>query len=205
MSKEQKNNKAPESDPVQKKQPESAASQETAESAQTAEKKEAASAEAREAETFTVTREEMEKMEGLAGQLAALNDQHLRLMAEYDNYRKRTQKEKESIYQDAKADTITKFLEVYDNLERAVMQEGDEENVHKKGMTMIFHQLQGILEKLGVTVLDPQGETFDPEKHNAVMHVEDENLGESVVSQVYQKGFLLGDKVIRFATVVVAN
>ena len=205
MSKEQKNNKAPESDPVQKKQPESAAPQETAESAQTAEKKEAASAEAREAETFTVTREEMEKMEGLAGQLAALNDQHLRLMAEYDNYRKRTQKEKESIYQDAKADTITKFLEVYDNLERAVMQEGDEENVHKKGMTMIFHQLQGILEKLGVTVLDPTGQPFDPEKHNAVMHVEDENLGENVVSQVYQKGFLLGDKVIRFATVVVAN
>ena len=205
MSKEQKNNKAPESDPVQKKQPERAASQETAESAQATETKETASAEAKEPETFTVTREEMEKMEGLAGQLAALNDQHLRLMAEYDNYRKRTQKEKESIYQDAKADTITKFLEVYDNLERAVMQEGDEENVHKKGMTMIFHQLQGILEKLGVTVLDPTGQPFDPEKHNAVMHVEDENLGESVVSQVYQKGFLLGDKVIRFATVVVAN
>ena len=205
MSKEQKNNKAPESDPVQKKQPESAAPQETAESAQTAEKKEAASAEAREAETFTVTREEMEKMEGLAGQLAALNDQHLRLMAEYDNYRKRTQKEKESIYQDAKADTIQKFLEVYDNLERAVAQEGDEDNVHKKGMEMIFHQLQAVLEKLGVTVLDPVGQPFDPGRHNAVMHVEDEALGENVVSQVYQKGFLLGDKVIRCATVVVAN
>ena len=156
-------------------------------------------------ETFTVTREQMEQMENLAQQLSELNDQHLRLMAEYDNYRKRTTKEKESIYQDAKADTIQKFLEIYDNLERAVNQEGDEENVHKKGMTMIFHQLQGILEKLGVTVLDPTGQPFDPEKHNAVMHVEDENLGESVVSQVYQKGFLLGDKVIRFATVVVAN
>ena len=205
MSKEQKNNKAPESDPVQKKQPEGAAPQETAESAQTAEKKEAASAEAREAETFTVTREEMEKMEGLAGQLAALNDQHLRLMAEYDNYRKRTQKEKESIYQDAKADTIQKFLEVYDNLERAVSQEGDEDNVHKKGMTMIFHELESILSKLGVTVVDPVGEPFDPEKHNAVLHIEDENLGENVVSQVFQKGFLLGDKVIRHATVQVAN
>ena len=156
-------------------------------------------------ETFTVTREQMEKMENLAQQLSELNDRHLRMMAEYDNYRKRTQKEKECTYQDAKADTITKFLEVYDNLERAVSQEGDEENVHKKGMTMIFHQLQGILEKLGVTVLDPTGQPFDPEKHNAVMHVEDENLGENVVSQVYQKGFLLGDKVIRFATVVVAN
>ena len=156
-------------------------------------------------ETFTVTREQMEQMENLAQQLSELNDQHLRLMAEYDNYRKRTTKEKESIYQDAKADTIQKFLEIYDNLERAVNQEGDEENVHKKGMTMIFHQLEGILQKLGVTVLDPKGEPFDPEKHNAVMHVDDENLGENVVSQVFQKGFLLGDKVIRFATVQVAN
>ena len=158
-----------------------------------------------EPETFTVTREQMEKMEGLAQQLSALNDQHLRVVAEYDNYRKRTMKEKETVYQDAKRDTIAKFLEVYDNLERAVSQAGDEENVHKKGMEMIFHQLQGILEKLGVTVLDPTGEPFDPERHNAVMHVEDENLGENIVSQVYQKGFLLGDKVIRFATVVVAN
>ena len=204
MSKEERNSPAPETQPVQPEQG-STAPQEKAQDAAAGEQKEQQPAKAEAPETFTVTREQMEKMEGLAGQLAELNDQHLRLMAEYDNYRKRTQKEKESIYQDAKADTITKFLEVYDNLERAVMQEGDEENVHKKGMTMIFHQLQGILEKLGVTVLDPQGETFDPEKHNAVMHVEDENLGESVVSQVYQKGFLLGDKVIRFATVVVAN
>ena len=204
MSKEERNSPAPETQPVQPEQG-STAPQEKAQDAAAGEQKEQEAAGAETPETFTLTREQMEKMEGLAGQLSALNDQHLRLMAEYDNYRKRTQKEKESIYQDAKADTITKFLEVYDNLERAVMQEGDEENVHKKGMTMIFHQLQGILEKLGVTVLDPTGQPFDPEKHNAVMHVEDENLGENVVSQVYQKGFLLGDKVIRFATVVVAN
>ena len=157
------------------------------------------------AETFTVTREQMEKMEKLAGQMAALNDQHLRLAAEYDNYRKRTTKEKETIYQDAKMDTIAKFLEVYDNLERAVTQAGDDDNVHKKGMEMIFHQLQGILEKLGVTVIDPAGQPFDPERHNAVMHVDDENLGENVVAQVFQKGFLLGDRVIRFAVVQVAN
>ena len=156
-------------------------------------------------ETYTVTREQMEKMESLAQQLSALNDQHLRVVAEYDNYRKRTLKEKQTIYQDAKADTIVKFLEIYDNLERAVSQAGDEENVHKKGMEMIFHQLQAVLEKLGVAVIDPAGQPFDPQRHNAVMHVEDENLGENVVSQVYQKGFLLGDKVIRFATVVVAN
>ena len=156
-------------------------------------------------ETFTVTREQMEKMEKLAGQLAALNDQHLRLAAEYDNYRKRTTREKETIYQDAKLDTIAKFLEVYDNLERAVTQAGDDDNVHKKGMEMIFHQLQGILEKLGVTVIDPAGQPFDPERHNAVMHVDDESLGENTVAQVFQKGFLLGDRVIRFATVQVAN
>ena len=157
------------------------------------------------AETFTVTREQMEKMEKLAAQMAILNDQHLRLAAEYDNYRKRTTKEKETIYQDAKLDTIAKFLDIYDNLERAVTQAGDDDNVHKKGMEMIFHQLEGILEKLGVTVLDPTGQPFDPEKHNAVLHIEDENLGENVVSQVFQKGFLLGEKVIRFATVQVAN
>ena len=156
-------------------------------------------------ETYTVTREQMEKLEGLAQQLSALNDQHLRVVAEYDNYRKRTLKEKETIYQDAKADTIVKFLEVYDNLERAVTQAGDEDNVHKKGMEMIFHQLQGVLEKLGVAVIDPAGQPFDPQRHNAVLHVEDESLGENVVSQVYQKGFSLGEKVIRFATVVVAN
>ncbi len=156
-------------------------------------------------ETFTVTREQMEKMEALAGQLSALNDQHLRLAAEYDNYRKRTTREKESLYQDAKIDTIAKFLEVYDNLERAVTQAGDEDNVHKKGMEMIFHQLCAVLEKMGVTVEDPQGKEFDPERHNAVMHLEDESLGENIVAQVFQKGFLLGDKVIRFATVQVAN
>ncbi len=156
-------------------------------------------------ETFTVTREQMEQMEELARQLAGQNDKYLRLAAEYDNYRKRTAKEKETIYQDAKMDTIKRFLEVYDNLERAVRQTGDEENVHKKGMEMIFHQLESVLEKLGVTVVDPQGESFDPERHSAVMHIENGELGEGVVSQVFQKGFLLGEKVIRFATVQVAN
>ena len=156
-------------------------------------------------ETFTVTREQMEKMEALAGQLSSLHDQHLRLAAEYDNYRKRTTREKETIYQDAKLDTIAKFLEVYDNLERAASQTGDEDNVHKQGMVMIFNQLRNVLEKMGVTIDDPQGQPFDPARHNAVMHVDDENLGENVVAQVFQKGFLLGDRVIRCATVQVAN
>ena len=191
--------------------PESLKAQEVQETAGVQETVEAEAVEAQEtgeteaAETFTLTREQMEQMEVLAGQMAELNDRHLRLLAEYDNYRKRTQKEKEGTYQEAKIDTIVKFLEIYDNLERAANQEGDEDNVHKKGMVMIFHQFQGVLEKLGVTEIDPMGEAFDPERHNAVLHIEDENLGESVVSQVFQKGFLLGNRVIRFATVQVAN
>ena len=144
-------------------------------------------------------------MEALAGQLSSLHDQHLRLAAEYDNYRKRTTREKETIYQDAKLDTIAKFLEVYDNLERAASQTGAEDNVHKQGMVMIFNQLRNVLEKMGVTIDDPQGQPFDPARHNAVMHVDDENLGEGIVSQVFQKGFLLGERVIRCATVQVAN
>ena len=132
-------------------------------------------------------------------------EQFLRLAAEYDNYRKRTAKEKENLWTDAKADTVQAFLPVYDNLERAVQQAGDEDNVHKKGMEMIFHQLTAVLEKLGATIVDPMGQSFDPERHEAVMHIQREELGESVVSQVFQKGFLLGEKVVRFAKVQVAN
>jgi molecular chaperone GrpE len=158
-----------------------------------------------EPETFPVTREQMEKMEGLAARVEELEEQRLRLSAEYANYRQRTAREKTTIYQDAKVDTIARFLEVYDNLERAAAQQGDEDNVHKKGMTMIFHQLESVLEKLGVTVEDPAGQPFDPIRHNAVMHVDSEELGEGVVAQVFQKGFLLDGRVIRAATVQVAN
>lgn len=155
--------------------------------------------------TYTLTREQMEAAELAARQLESVKDQFVRLTAEYDNYRKRTAKEKDNLYQDAKADTIKEFLAVYDNLERAVSTEGDEDSPHKKGLEMIFHQYQEILKKLGVTEIEAQGQPFDPEKHNAVMHIDDENLGENVVSQVFQAGFLLGDKVIRHAIVQVAN
>ena len=155
--------------------------------------------------TYTLTREQMEAAELAAKQLESVKDQFVRLTAEYDNYRKRTAKEKDSLYQDAKADTIREFLAVYDNLERAVATEGDEDSPHKKGLEMIFHQYQEILKKLGVTEIEAQGAPFDPEKHNAVMHIDDENFGENVVSQVFQAGFMLGDKVIRHAIVQVAN
>ena len=131
-------------------------------------------------------------------------DQFLRLAAEYDNYRKRTAKEKENLWTDAKADTVQAFLPVYDNLERALKQETADE-AYKKGVEMTMNQLKEVFAKLGVTEIDAQGKPFDPNLHNAVMHIEDENLGENTVAQVFQAGFMLGDKVIRFAMVQVAN
>ncbi len=156
-------------------------------------------------ETFTLTREQMEKLEGVAAQLAAEQDKYLRLAAEYDNYRKRTAKEKESVYADAKIDTLKALLPVYDNLERGLAQYGDEDSPHRKGLEMIFTQFQESLAKLGVTQIDAAGQPFDPEKHNAVMHVEDERFGENTVAEVLQQGFALGDKILRFAIVKVAN
>ena len=162
-------------------------------------------AETAEPETFTVTKEQMEKMEALAAQLAAQQDKFLRLAAEYDNYRKRTAKEKEAIYADAKIDTVTALLPVYDNLERGLAQYGAEDSPHRKGLEMIFAQFKESLAKLGVTAIDAVGQPFDPEKHNAVMHVEDESVGENTVVEVLQQGFTLGDRVLRFAIVKVAN
>ena len=158
-----------------------------------------------EQEIFTVTREQMEKMEGLAKALAAEQDKYLRLAAEYDNYRKRTAKEKESLYTDAKIDTVNALLGVYDNLERGIAQYGDEESPHRKGLEMVFNQFKESLKKLGVETMDAVGQSFDPEKHNAVMHIEDESYGENTVVEVLQQGFTLGDKVLRFAIVKVAN
>jgi len=153
----------------------------------------------------TFTHEQVEKMEQAAKQLETMKDQFARLAAEYDNYRKRTTKEKETLYQDAKADTIREFLAVYDNLERAAGAPGGEDDPHKKGLEMIFNQYRELLKKLGVTEIEAQGKPFDPERHEAVMHIEDESFGENEVAQVFQAGFLLGDKVIRHAVVQVAN
>ena len=154
---------------------------------------------------ITFTREQVEQMELAVKQLASVKDQYTRLGAEYDNYRKRTTKEKDNIYQDAKADTIKAFLAVYDNLERAAAAEGGEDSPHKKGLEMIFAQFKDILAKQGVTEIEAKGQPFDPEKHNAVMHIDDENYGENEVAQVFQAGFAMGDKIIRHAIVQVAN
>ena len=136
--------------------------------------------------------------------LKAEKDRYLRLAAEYDNYRKRSAKERESIYQDVRADTVTKFLPVYDNLARALGQATCDE-AYRKGVEMIMTQLRDILSRMGVTEIEALGQRFDPSLHNAVMHEEDETKGEGEIVQELQKGFKMGDKVIRFAMVKVAN
>ena len=171
-------------------------------------KKEETKAEAKQEaaqETFTLTKEQMEKMEGLAKALADEQDKYLRLAAEYDNYRKRTAKEKEAIYTDAKIDTIKSMLGVYDNLERGIAQYADEESPHRKGLEMVFKQFKECLAKLDVKQMEAVGKPFDPEKHSAVVHVEDERYGENEVVEVLQQGLTLGEKVLRFAIVKVAN
>ena len=142
--------------------------------------------------------------EKLQEALREKEDQYLRLLAEYDNYRKRSQKEKESLYTDIRSETVEKFLPVYDNLERALAQE-TQDAAFKKGVEMTMNQLVSVMEKLGVVSFGAAGEVFDPQLHNAVMHVEDEALGENVIAEVFQKGFKVGDKVVRFAMVKVAN
>lgn len=148
--------------------------------------------------------EKKEEQSSPAEELKGANDRYLRLLAEYDNYRKRSQKEKENAWTSAKADTAKEFLPVYDNLERALKQETADE-AYAKGVQMIMTQLKNVLEKLGIEEIPAQGETFDPNVHNAVMHIDDEELGENVVAEVFQAGFRIGDKVIRHAMVKVAN
>ena len=139
-----------------------------------------------------------------AEELKGANDRYLRLLAEYDNYRKRSQKEKDSLYADVKSDTVAKFLPVYDNLVRALAQSTEDE-AYRKGVEMIMTQFNTTLEKLGATRIESLGQKFDPSLHNAVMHVEDEEKGENEIVEVFQEGFLMGEKVIRFAMVKVAN
>ena len=134
----------------------------------------------------------------------AEHDSYLRLAADYDNFRKRNTKEKEMLYAAGKADAVEKLLPVYDNLERALNQATADE-AYKKGVEMTMNQLVAILNGLGVEIFGEAGDAFDPNLHNAVMHTEDENLGENVISQVFQKGFKLGEKIVRFAMVQVAN
>ena len=132
------------------------------------------------------------------------HDARVRLAAEYDNFRKRTAKEKEQSYTNGKSDAVAKLLGVYDNLERALNQP-TEDAAYKKGVEMTMAELVKIFTSLGVEIFGEPGDAFDPNLHNAVMHIDDETLGENTVSQVFQKGFKIGEKIVRFAMVQVAN
>lgn len=160
------------------------------------------------AEQMSPVEAELEKaradLEAAQKELADYKDKYLRLMAEYDNFRKRSVKEKADIYPEATAKAVEAFLPMADNFERALNTETTDEK-YKSGVKMIYSQLCEAFKSLGVEVIDRVGETFDPNLENAVSRIEDENLGENVVAQVFQKGYKRGDKVIRHAMVVVAN
>ncbi|MBQ6634498.1 MAG: nucleotide exchange factor GrpE [Ruminococcus sp.] len=148
--------------------------------------------------------EEQSEEEKLTAELADQKDKYLRLMAEYDNFRKRSAKERLELMETAKGNAVSEILPVLDNFERALATETQDE-AYKSGVEMIFKQFSDALAKLGVEVIDPTGQEFDPNVANAVNQIEDENLGENIVAQTFQKGYKVGGKVIRYAMVVVAN
>lgn len=148
---------------------------------------------------------ENEKIEALQKQLTEEKEKYLRLAAEYDNFRKRSQREKESAYGDARAQTVTQILPVIDNFERAAKNTDASMEDYTKGVVMTFDRLMDIFGKLGVEAYGEPGDEFNPEIHSAVMHVEDEELGENVLAEVFQKGYRLGDRILRHAMVKVAN
>ena len=155
-------------------------------------------------ETVETAAEEVAAVDPWEEKYNAEHDAHLRLAADYDNFRKRSQKEKEQSYGMGKADAVEKLLPVYDNLERALNQP-TEDAAYKKGVEMTMTQLVSILNSLGVEIFGETGDTFDPNIHNAVMHTENADVAENTITQVFQKGFKLGDKIVRFAMVQVAN
>lgn len=140
----------------------------------------------------------------LETELAAEKDKFLRLAADYDNYKKRSMKERENIYSDVRSDTVKNFLPVYDNLSRALAQETKDE-AYRKGVEMILRQMLEIMEKFGVVEIEAVGKQFDPLLHDALLHVEDDSAEEGIIVEELQKGFKMGDRVIRFASVKVAN
>lgn len=166
-------------------------------------------AETTETEEDTQVSEEENKSEKkiaeLEKEVAAAKEAHIRTLAEYDNFRKRTAKEKEAIYTDAKAVCMTELLPVLDNFDRALSVTDSDVESYKKGMEMVNASFLEILKKLGVESFGEKGETFDPNFHNGVMHVDDEEMEENVIAEVFSKGYKIGDKVLRPAMVKVAN
>ncbi len=196
MSKEKDNEKELEQDAVETETDEV--------TEQTEEQQEAEQTEENAAEEDQEKEPEPTEEEKLKKELEDYKDKYLRLMAEYDNFRKRSAKERLDLSATIKGNTIGEILPVFDNFERALDAETEDTN-YKAGVEMIFKQFGDMLTKLGVEIIDPIGQTFDPNIANAVNQIEDENLGENEVAQVFQKGYKIGDKVIRYAMVVVAN
>ena len=152
--------------------------------------------------TPELLQEELQKLQKLREEE---QDRYMRVLAEYDNYRKRTEREKAATYEAAAAETVAQFLPVADNMELALAQQGCSAEDLKKGVEMIQKNLDEILTKLGVSTMGQVGEPFNPEYHQAVSHIEDPALGENVIATVYRKGYRIGDKIVRHATVIVAN
>lgn len=168
-------------------------------------KKEATAAKEKTTAENAVENAEPSKEELLNKQLSEKSDQLLRTLAEYDNFRKRSAKEKEQAYSDSAAAVLTKFLPILDNFERAALNDNAEKEDYKKGVEMIFAQFSKVISDSGITPFGEKGDKFDPLLHSAVMHIEDETLGENEVAEVFAKGYKLGDRILRPATVKVAN
>lgn len=151
------------------------------------------------------TQEEEKKEPTVEDQLADVKKQLAYTAAEYANYRARSAKEKEQTYTNAKGNVVGEILPVIDNLERALSQDTEDFEALRKGVEMTMQQLMQTLEKIGVESYGESGDTFDPNFHNAVMHIEDEELGENVIVEVFQKGYKIEDRVIRPAMVKTAN
>lgn len=149
-------------------------------------------------------KEKKETKKEIEADLAAEKDKYLRLLAEYDNYRRRSTREREAIYADVRCDTLKKFLPVYDSLSRALAQTPDDDPA-RKGLEGIMNQYNTALNQLGVTAIEAVGQPFDANRHNAVMHIEDDAYGEGVVVEEFEKGFCIGDRVLRYSVVKVAN
>ena len=146
-----------------------------------------------------------EELEKKIQELEKMEDSYKRLVAEFDNFKKRTAKEKEAIYTDSVCDVITEILPILDNLDRALESFEDKENEYYKGVELVKRQTSEIFQKIGIEEVEAVGKTFDPELHNAIMHIEDENLAENTISMEFQKGYKYKDKVIRYSMVQVAN
>lgn len=161
-------------------------------------------ADKKEAKKEKEPKEKKETKKEIEADLAAEKDKYLRLLAEYDNYRRRSTREREAIYADVRCDTLKKFLPVYDSLSRALAQTPDDDPA-RKGLEGIMNQYNTALNQLGVTAIEAVGQPFDANRHNAVMHIEDDAYGEGVVVEEFEKGFCIGDRVLRYSVVKVAN